>query len=687
MADITINGITVDPLAAAAPQPAGIAAAAAPIGGAASAAALSVANTKYLLVQVDHPLNKGERNKLEALGATVLEYVPENTYVCRYDPDDAAPVRQLPFVKWTGPYLRGFKVAASLASAGAARMSLAVAAAGPTQTMSDMPTTVDVLFHNDADAEQAAREVATAAALDPADVVPAGNKVRVTVATSRLSQLANVDDVRTIEPVIPVKLHNDVARTILRVDRPNPGPLPFDGDGQIVAVADTGFDKGSTMNVHPAFTGRVKKLYPLGRVGKANDPNGHGTHVAGSVLGDGVLAPANTPVQGTAPKAELILQSLLDAQGGLGGIPLNLANLFSPPMADGASVHTNSWGSTLGDGRYDSQSNEVDAFVWANRTFIICFSAGNEGVDFDGDGTVDPRSITPPGTAKNCITIGATESHRPTFTTTYGAWWPQDFPVNPLASDRVATNRDGMVAFSSRGPTADRRFKPDLVAPGTYILSARSRDTASSGWSASTDPLYMYEGGTSMATPLVAGCCALVREYLAEQRAMPAPSAALVKAMLINGAIDVPGQYTPSEAGPIPNFSEGFGRVDMDATLGHGATNIVLLADEADALDTGEERVFDVDVPAGATALKVTLVWTDPPGATLQNDLDLIVRAGAGQERHGNVAANSAAFDRTNNVEQVVWDAPPAGPVTVTVRAYRVPRFAQSFALVVRLSS
>src|SRR5262249_34667087 len=179
--------------------------------------------------------------------------------------------------------------------------------------------------------------------------------------------------------------------------------------------------------------------------------------------------------------------------------------------------------------------------------------------------------------------------------------------ANPLASDRTADNPDGIVAFSSRGPTRDRRFKPDVVAPGTYVLSARSRDTMSTGWGVSADSLYMFDGGTSMATPLVAGCCALVREYLSSQKNIDRPSAALVKAMLINGAVGIPGQYTPSECGPVPNFVDGFGRVDMQATIGSGADRIVVLQDENQALDTDEEQQVAMQIPAGATELKATL--------------------------------------------------------------------------------
>ena len=83
--------------------------------------------------------------------------------------------------------------------------------------------------------------------------------------------------------------------------------------------------------------------------------------------------------------------------------------------------------------------------------------------------------------------------------------------------------------------------------------------------------------------------------------------------------------------------------------------------------------------------LKVTLVWTDPPGAQLQNDLDLIVKASNGQERHGNMGT-SKRFDRVNNVEQVVWDNIPAGTVTITVQAFHITQFAQPWAYAWRIS-
>ncbi|MFB7247281.1 S8 family serine peptidase [Streptomyces populi] len=216
------------------------------------------------------------------------------------------------------------------------------------------------------------------------------------------------------------------------------------------------------------------------------------------------------------------------------------------------------------------------------------------------------------------------------------------------------------------------------------ILSTRSRIAPDHGrFGASTDPAFMFDSGTSMATPLVAGCVAVLRETLVKN-GTPKPSAALIKAMLINGADELKGQYVPSEAGPSPNNNSGFGIVNLQHA-------VVLPTDagragftDAKELNQAEERAFGITIPpAGPRTLKVTLVWTDPPGPALQNDLDLIVRAG-GQERHGNMGTDPG-FDRINNVEQVHWQEVPAGEAEVVVRAFRITQFAQPYAVAWRI--
>lgn len=675
MAYITINGITINPDA---PKP--------------TLSALSLSNelaehSDFVLVQPAHPLRQQERDALAQVGATVLEAVP-GALVCKFKGTKLQDLRALPFVRWADVYPNVVKVAPALlgiAPTGGAVLAESAAIARP-PTLDARAATVDVVLHRSVDVKAVTQAVIEAAHLSDQEVAVLDGKLRLTLKRRRLGDVANVDGVRHIEEVSIPKLSNNVARGILGIDsKDGTTAIAFSGKGELVAVADTGFDLGSNTDVHPAFKNRVHAIHALARP-KGDDPHGHGTHVAGSVLGDGRTT-ADGPIRGVAPGALLVFQSAYVSSGNeLGGLPSHMEQLFLPVYnGDGIRIHSNSWGDPRFEKRsmYDSQAREVDAFVHTHRDLLVCFSAGNEGKDQDNNGQIELKSITPPATAKNCLTIGATENNRPDFALTYGDGF--SYKAQPMRPDAVANNPEGIVPFSSRGPTSDGRIKPDVVAPGSAILSARSRATKSQGWGVSDDPLYMYEGGTSMATPLVAGSAAVIREYLKIRHGLSSPSAALMKALIINGANPVSGQYVPSEAGAVPNHVQGFGRVDVRKVVGPYDVNEVLqFFDEAQRLDTGEEQRFQIALPHTAQRLKITLVWTDPPGEGLQSDLDLIVRVGD-TERHGNMGSTSSDFDRLNNVEQVYWEGFPSGALEVIVRAYSITIDAQDFALVVRI--
>lgn len=661
MAHITINGVSLDPIAGTTP----------------AAPPTSSVKSKYILIQTNPSLNDQRRAELANLGVRILEYVPRYSYLCCYEKSDLQPIRNLPYIAWAEEYSCQFKLAPDLPAGDNAEAKV-----------------VDVVLHDNVDPESVRLKIAAAARVAPEDLKLGRQKVRLDIQPKHLSEVAAIDDVRHIEEVRPPEFLDSVAREILGLSAVTAnGDSPFEGEGQIVVVADTGFDTGSKVNVHPAFSGpegasRVIELYAIGRPesGSKNDPLGHGTHVAGLVLGDGE-AEGFGRVRGTAPKARLIVQSLLNENNKLQE-PVDLHDLFWPPYSEfDARIHNNSWGSP-GPGVYDQHAYEVDKFIWNQRDFVVCFAAGNDGQDSSGTGEVDRRSITSPGTAKNCITVGATESVRPNFGKTYGQKFPAHFKTGPLAIDPMANDRDSIAALSSRGPTEDDRFKPDVVAPGTFILSARSRELDPSVvmW-APCDLRFIFNGGTSMASPLVAGCVAVVREYLAKVHNLNNPSAALVKAILINGA--QPLGQNGNAAIVIPNSDQGFGRVDMAATVGPFAAPLrVVFHDEATALAEDHLEVKQIIIEPQISVLKVTLVWTDPPGHHLQNDLDLIVTASNGEERHGNKQPGDTTFDRANNVEQVVWHNIPPGVVDIAVHAARIrePSQRQPYALVIRMA-
>ena len=365
----------------------------------------------YVLVQTKAALSRDQKRELSSKGLVLHEYVSEDTYLYGYKGTDLEDIRSLPFVTWANVYMQSFKVAPDLKSA---------ATAGARQDSSSRSLeTVDITFHKDVDSSSGALNSAIAAAanVEPSNLTIGRQKIRLSMEKQHLTELAAIDGVQTITKVHPVKLHNNIARTVMNADVVVNG-TPYKGAGQVVAVADTGFDKGSTTDTLPAFTGRVSKLYALGRpdTARADDPAGHGTHVCGSVLGDGHSSKMGGKIQGTAPSAVLVMQSLNDSdepEAGLGGIPSDLADLFEPPyLNDNARVHTNSWGSSSDTQLpYDDQSREIDTFVWDHPDMVICFAAGNDGMDRKGaqrgsgaDGIIDLGQIGSEAAAKNCIT-------------------------------------------------------------------------------------------------------------------------------------------------------------------------------------------------------------------------------------------------------------------------------------------
>jgi hypothetical protein len=209
----------------------------------------------------------------------------------------------------------------------------------------------------------------------------------------------------------------------------------------------------------------------------------------------------------------------------------------------------------------------------------------------------------------------------------------------------------------------DDRIKPDVCAPGTYIVSARS--TKASGTARGLYPgfdRYMYDSGTSMAAPFVSGCAVLVRQWLTQRRGYKNPTAALMKAILTGGAYDMSLDADAVCGGAAPNSAQGWGRVDLGQSL-YPTNASVMLVDKV-AFSDGSEYAVKVTVTNSAP-LAVQLVWTDYPGAlgaekALVNDLDLVVsNRTTGVVWYGNGVGGG---DRINTVESVRIPAQEMAP-------------------------
>lgn len=100
-------------------------------------------------------------------------------------------------------------------------------------------------------------------------------------------------------------------------------------------------------------------------------------------------------------------------------------------------------------------------------------------------GFVDWPSVASPAIAKNGLTVGAGRSSRKSggyAQLTWGETWVDRYPNPKIAKDTISGNPDCLAAFSSRGPSADLQFKPDVIAPGTDIAAARSKDAPLRKW-------------------------------------------------------------------------------------------------------------------------------------------------------------------------------------------------------------
>ncbi len=714
----------------------------------------------HYIVQFIGPVKEEWKEQIAAWGGVLCDPLPSYSYVVEMDQEVRQRVLQAPFVRWVGHYDPSIRISPELQHpvrpASPPRRAPAMDAS-PTRDLEEgeeatepeeeipqlplrgrrarpLPAAFALSFHTRQNLEEAIPQIEALGATVAEGREGKGRTLTVTfqldVPPEEMARkLARIHGVKFVEPVKLRQLRNDVAtRLMLSANAGGDADLPFElpwaGRGEIIAITDTGLDNGDPNTIHPDFRDRIVDLssWPISPAfddlvlnpraddGPADLDSGHGTHVAGSALGDGTRSRQQglrPPIRGLAYGAKLVFQAVEHRlewkpeviadyrrrygedppEYHLAGLPGDLTELFQAAYDLGARIHSNSWGG--GEfGAYDRDAAAVDEFVWEHPDAVILFAAGNDGADLDGDGRVDPGSITPPGTAKNCITVGASESLRPQFAYKYGYVWREDFRRAPLRNDMLADDPTDVAAFSSRGPCRDGRIKPDVVAPGTFILSTRGRNAHGGGSWAHFNDDYWYFGGTSMACPLTAGACTVVREFLRKKRRRK-PSAALVKAALIHMAAYRPYRYAADDSAKVCDFEQGWGHVNL-APLADPEQRVRLrFVDTVKGLTTGQQRRYHFTVTDTSVPVKVTLVWSDYPGSpgrypSLINNLNLIVTTPDGRDYHGNffTPPYDADLDTVNNVE-VVWIPDPVpGRYRITVLGMNVVSGSQSFALV-----
>jgi serine protease AprX len=641
------------------------------------------------------PLSRARRERLLAAGGRLLSVAGPDQAVAWISAGRLVEITALPFVLGVERYDVEHTVTSDLLA------SVAAGAEGR------RVQAFDVVLHRASDlpAVQAAIEARTGTSVLAASGLALRFKGPVDEAF--LAMVAGLPAVRRLTPYRAAKLYVDLVRKLIGVAAVNSGQHPrWTGEGEIVAVFDSGIDK-----THPDLADRIAAIDALPRA-TAEDVHGHGTHIAGIVAGTGTASGGK--VKGMAPGVQLVSIGVV-TDAGVPVLPPDLGEMLQRAVEAGAKVVNLSFGVPVG-GAYDGGAVTLDRFCFEHPDVLVVVAAGNEGAQHDGGFTF--KTVTSPGTAKNGLTVGACGSDRPDFPdVTWGTFRPSLFSDPPAKDEPVAGDPGLPAADSGRGPTDAGSVKPDVVAPGTFVMSARAAGApASEFWQEVSEfgGHYAYLGGTSMAAPVVTGAAAVLRQFLREEMSQANPSAALLKAVLVASTVRLaPIREAESRFDfGYPDFDQGFGRVDLATVLpGTGASNkrrlevvdVPTTAPEALESRAPEDsprtavRTYTATVEAGSEEpLRVALSWTDREGEGVQNNLQLDVRGPDALRAPGNAELrfevdpliddpdlDGVVFDKRNTVELVAVPSPPAGEYSIRVLAANTPFPPQGYALCV----
>lgn len=624
------------------------------------------------IVQFVGPIQDEWLDSLKLNGLEIVSYIPSNAYVVKVDGGLAEKLPELlgqnSFVQFVGSYEPAFRISPEL------------------RIMRQLPrgTTVDVIIQV-VDGFEARDTIETLKALATEFVsvqqVLNYHNVAIKIETDKLTQIAHLDNIFAIEERTERKRLDEAQGQILANNLSGSAPS---GPGYLSWLASKGFtssqftsfavnvvDDSALLTGHPDVV-NTRVVFQNNPTAQTGQQGGHGflnAHIIGGLNTStgSAFEDANgyNYGLGIAPYTRLGVTAIF---GTTAATPTNWENTA---YGQGARISSNSWGFIgTANRKYNTSAQEFDRIVRdaQNGTaglqqLTVVFAAGN-----DGDGA---NTVGSPATAKNVITVGASENFRQTGT-------------DGCAVDNTgANNVNDIINFSSRGPVnsggGDGRIKPDIMAPGTHIeagIPQSNYDGTSvcDKYFPTGQTLYGWSSGTSHACPAVAGGAALVyQDFL--NKSLSAPSPAMVKAHLMNSTSYMNGVGANDT---LPSNNQGMGRMNLGRTFDAVPR---ILVDQTQTLGaTGQTYQVTGSVANSSQPFRVTLAWTDAPGsvtgAPWVNNLDLEVTIN-GTTYKGNVfsGANSVtggSADIKNNSESVFIPAGVSGNFTVTVKATNI---------------
>lgn len=580
------------------------------------AAAAEPAGTTYCYIMVRGRSSDPQKlRELERLGASVLSSHTYQSLVVRLPMASVESVASLPFVYWMGYATRDQKLDQPLRDA-------------LQQVRPDTVLQVDVsVFESDVNPattyirqEVPAADVTGITAMQPTvQVVPNGRFQRALQAMGfQLEYYTNMEHVfvfrgsasaRSLEGIVSLDFvaalslatkeaaFHDQSMAMISQDRIR---TQYDGSTITAGQIDSGIQFEPQLTHQDVAGKRMVNLFNAGLPTAFHDGLGHGTHVAGTIMGEGVADPKFTgAVPGLARTAATAYFNARHFDNGGAGIG-NVADLYLA-LAQNANVNgqtvprprvvNNSWGSIFQPSAShgaEPDCRAVDDAVWTNNQCYV-FSAGN-----------DNAWAHTPGSAKNAVTVGSCND-----------WWsmvgtsssrPGDLSI-PFASPNMQQGG------GTCGGTADNRQKPEILAPGMWITSLDS--TTTNG--------YRQDCGTSMAAPHLTGALVSLIQHYPHYDYRPQN----LKAQLVATA-----DWRGSASGDWVGNREGYGlinayKLNWDTSGRYGSFS---------GYSTGELRQmgdwwgWDVAIPSDATFVRIALTWIEPPAS-----------AGAAQARVNNV--------------------------------------------------
>ena len=394
--------------------------------------------------------------------------------------------------------------------------------------------------------------------------------------------------------------------------------LGYDGTGEVLTIMDSGIDYKHPMFYdntcpEPTFNAVTDKHYKIKAIWSdinnfKDYKDGHGTHVAGSAVGyiknsEPYDSKPGYIFSGSAPGSKVNFIDVGYDNGKIIYSPNKHKNYIKYMKAADSHVSSNSWG-------YDFMKESINVLNYIRNLYdvdminddnlLYVFAAGNEEY---------PNVMSSPSFAKNVLTIGA------------------------LSEIWAVSNKaiyDDVAYYSARGPSIFGQVKPEVVAPGTEIISASA---GSNG--------YSYKSGTSMATPLTSGAIMVLRQYLKKRYSLIKISNLLMKSLIIACA----DKKDPTK--PDPKF--GFGAVVISNLIEEISGNKINYQEFS--MTDNERKTFNINVN-NENDLRIVMSFNDIPLSPesmkqLYAKLDLFVK-----DPNGNIFhpfGNAEDLFSTNN--------------------------------------